>query len=307
VIEEISDHRLFVEMVKAGNLSAASRALDSSPAAMSRRLRALESRLGVRLVTRNSRTFKLTEEGHFFYDRCLRITSSIAEAEAEVSSKGGRVSGALHIGAPMAIGRRLVAPLIGRFTQEYPDVHVHLTLSDSGLDVIEDALDIALRVELPSETSLITRRILTTQRVVCASPAYLKRHGPPSRPEDLQRHNCIRLVRGRRVIDRWVFQEKGKRFEVCVNGTLTTTSGEVVHDWVRKGLGIALKASWDISADLSRGILVQCLRDFWCDEIKLFAICADRHLPPRTQVFLAYVAKNLPNEVQNSSRKSAPR
>ena len=303
--DEVAELQLFVEIVKAGNLSAAARALNSSPAAMSRGLSALESRLGVRLVTRTSRTFELTEEGHLFYERCERIVSDIAEAEAEASSQGKTVKGRLRIGAPMEIGRRLIAPLVAQFVEKYPGIQVHLNLSDSGLDVIDDGLDIALRVGLPTDGSLIAKKILSTRRIVCASPDYVKRHGAPRRPEELRQHNCIRLVRGRRVMDAWSFQEGGRRFDLTVSGSLTTTSGEVVHNWVHAGRGIALKAVWDIQPDLVAGTIVECLNDFWCDEIDLFAICANRqHLSPRIRVFLDHVSATLPKMVQKESRIS---
>jgi DNA-binding transcriptional LysR family regulator len=294
VADEVAELQLFVQIVKAGNLSAAARALNSSPAAMSRGLRTLESRLGVRLVTRTSRSFELTEEGRLFYERCTRIVSDIAEAEAEASSKGSTVRGMLRIGAPMELGRRLIAPLINDFRQKFPDVQVHLMLSDSGLDVIDDGLDVALRIGLPADTSVIAKKILSAKRIVCASPAYLDKHGVPAKPDDLLEHDCIRLVRGRRVMDAWLFQEQGRRFEVIVNGTLSTTSGEVVHDWVRAGKGIGLKAAWDLQPELAAGTIVQCLSEFWCDEIDLFAICANRqHLSPRIRAFLNFVAKNI--------------
>ena len=294
VADEVAELQLFVEIVKAGNLSAAARALNSSPAAMSRGLRNLESRLGVRLVTRTSRSFELTEEGRLFYERCTRIVSDIAEAEAEASSKGSTVRGILRIGAPMELGRRVIAPLITDFRQKFPDVQVHLMLSDAGLDVIDDGLDIALRIGLPADSSVIAKKILSARRIVCASPAYFEEHGVPAKPDDLLHHDCIRLVRGRRVMDTWIFQDQGRPFEVIVNGTLSTTSGEVVHDWVRAGKGIALKAAWDLQPELAAGTIVQCLSEFWCDEIDLFAICANRrHLSPRIRAFLNFVAKNV--------------
>jgi DNA-binding transcriptional LysR family regulator len=303
VADEVAELQLFVEIIKAGNLSAAARALNSSPAAMSRGLSALESRLGVRLVTRTSRTFALTEEGQLFYERCERIVEEIAEAEAEASSQGKTVKGKMRIGAPMSIGRRLIAPLIARFVEKYPGIEAHLDLSDSGLDVIDDGLDVALRAGLPTDASVIAKKILSTRRAVCASPSYLKRHGIPRRPEDLQQHDCIRLVRGRRVMDTWSFQENGKRFELTVNGALTTNSGEVMHNWVRAGRGIALKAAWDVQPDLEAGTLVECLREFWCDEIDLFAICANRqHLFPRIRVFLDFISATLPEMVRKESR-----
>jgi DNA-binding transcriptional LysR family regulator len=287
VADEVAELQLSVQIVNAGNLSAAARALNSSPAAMSRGLSALESRLGVRLVNRTSRSFELTEEGQLFYERCARIVADIAEAEAEASSKGDAVKGMLQVGAPMELGRRLIAPLIADFTEKFPDVQVHLLLSDAGLDV-------ALRVGLPTDSSVIAKKILSAKRIVCASRAYFKQHGVPAKPSDLLQHDCIRLVRGRRVMDTWIFQDQGKRFEVIVNGTLSTTRGEVVHDWVSAGEGIALKAAWDLQPELAAGTIVQCLSEFWCDEIDVFAICANRqHLSPRIRAFLDFVAKKI--------------
>jgi DNA-binding transcriptional LysR family regulator len=293
--DEVSDLMLFVKIVQAGNLSAAARTLNASPAAMSRALSALESRLGVRLVTRTSRSFQLTEEGNQFYERCQKIVADIATAEAEASAKTGTVRGTLHVGAPSEIGRRLIAPLIGQFANKFPEVEVRLVLSDAGLDVIDDGLDVALRIGLPNDNTVIARKILMAKRIVCASPAYFKRHGVPSHPEELKSHNCIRLMRGKRVMDSWVFQQDGQRFEVKVDGTLTTSCGEVVHDWVRAGRGIALKANWDLGPELRDGVIVQCLERFWADPIDLFAITANRlHQPHRTRIFLEFIAKKLP-------------
>jgi DNA-binding transcriptional LysR family regulator len=116
----------------------------------------------------------------------------------------------LGAGSQDQIGRRLVAPLTTEFRRNFPDVQVHLVLSDAGLDVIDDGLDVALRVGLPSDSSVIARKVLTAKAITCASPSYFKEHGTPAKPGDLLQHDCIRLVRGRRVMDAWVFQEQGK-------------------------------------------------------------------------------------------------
>ncbi len=306
--DSASELMLFVKIVQAGNLSAAARSMNASTAAMSRTLSSLESRLGVRLVTRTSRSFQLTEEGERFFDRCQRIIADIADAEAEASAKADSVRGTLNVGAPSQIGRQLVAPLIGEFTHKFPWVETRLVLSDVGLDVIDDGLDVALRIGLPEDTSVIARKVLTAKRIVCGSPAYFKRHGMPIHPKDLKDHHCIRLMRGKRVADSWLFQENGQHFEVKVNGTLTTSSGEVVHDWVRAGRGIAQKASWDLGADLEDGCIVQCLEQFWGDPIELFAITANRmHQPPRIRLFLDFIAKKLPLRVAQASRNRKER
>jgi DNA-binding transcriptional LysR family regulator len=292
--DEISDLRLFTHLVAAGSLSEAARRWDSSPAVMSRRLAAMESRLGVRLVTRTSRRFILTEEGSTLHERALKIVADIAEAEAEACAKIESPRGRIRVGAPMQIGRQLIAPLVARFTDRYPGVSVQLVLSDAGLEVIDDELDIAIRNGLPSDQNVISRKLLTSRHVVCATPASLKRHGTPQAPKDLHDHDCIRLVRGRQVFDRWIFLENGQRREVQVTGTLSSTSGEVVHDWALAGKGIAFKALWDIEDDLRSGRLRECLATFACSDIKLYAILPSRiHMAPRLRVFVDFVAAEL--------------
>jgi len=288
--DDISDLRLFARLVGAGSLSAAARELNASPAAMSRRLAGLEERLGVRLIARTSRRFELTEEGSLLHERCIRILAEIDEAEAEASAKGRAPHGLLRIGAPSEFGRRRIAPLISRFTDIHDKVKVHLTLSDAGVDMVESGLDVVLRLGLPPEAGVIATKLLGGRRIVCAAPSYIERHGLPQTPDDLARHDCIRLVRGRWVFDHWTFRDGDGRREVRVDGTLTTSSGEVVHDWALSGKGLALKALWDVEEDLAAGRLVECLADHWCDEIDLYAIYLSRkHLPPRVRVFLDFI------------------
>jgi DNA-binding transcriptional LysR family regulator len=288
--DEINDLRVFAQMVDAGSLSAAARQTDGSAAAMSRRLAALEKRLGVRLVTRTSRRFELTVEGALFHERALTILQAVDDAEAEISAQARVPQGLVCIGAPSEIGRKQIAPLIEAFSDHYPEVEVRLVLSDIGLDVIDDNLDVALRIGLPPDTGVVAKRLLSSRRIVCAAPEYLARCGTPHTPADLAGHDCIRLVRGQRVFDRWVFQEDGRRRDVQVRGTLSTASGEVLHDWALKGRGLVLKALWDIEDDLREGRLVECLAPYHCDEIELYAVFANRrHMSPRVRVFLDFV------------------
>ena len=288
--DQISDLAVFADILAAGSLSAAARATGSSPAAMSRRLAALEARLGVRLVVRNSRSFRPTDEGRRFHEHCLRILGDIRDAEAEVAWNAQAPRGSLRVSAPLGLGRRRIAPLVGRFAAKYPDITVHLTLSDAGPDVIDDELDVALRVGLPESLSLVGRKLLSTRRIVCAAPSYLEKRGRPETPEDLARHDCIRLVRGQMLMDRWAFRYGNEVREVRVDGRLSSTSGEVVREWALNGMGLALKAVWDIEHDLAAGRLVECLGEHWCDTINLYAIFASRrHLPPRLRAFLDFI------------------
>ena len=288
--DEISDFRFFTHLVAAGNLSAAARVLGTSPAAMSRRLAALETRLGIRLVIRTSHSFALTEEGHVLYERALRIIADVDDAEAEAASKNVVPRGLLRVGAPTELGRRRIADLIGGFTGRYPEMRVHLALSDAGLDVVDDRLDIALRIGMPPDADAVVTRLLASRRVVCAAPAYLACHGTPRTPEDLAAHDCICLMRGLRLFNRWTYCDDGREKAVTVTPRLSTTSGEVVHDWAVAGKGIALKVLWDVEDDIRAGRLAALLTGYAWEPIDLFAVLPTRrHLSPRVRVFLDYL------------------
>lgn len=292
--DEISDLRLFVRIVAAGSLSETARRINSSLPAVSRRLAAMESRLGVRLINRGSRHFSLTEEGALLHERGLVILGELDTTEAEVSARLNTPQGHIRIGAPLEIGRRRIAPLIAGFSARYPRVTIELVLSDSFTDVAGDDLDVGLLIDKPTDTSMISRRLLSSRRVVCASPQYLERNGIPVSPEDLLQHDCLRLVRGRRVFDRWVFQEHGEEREVQVKGTLLSDNAEVIHDWAVSGHGVVLKALWDIQSDLQEGRLIELLQPYACDYLFLYAVFPSRrHLPPRVRVLLDFMANAL--------------
>ncbi len=288
--DEISDLRLFARMVAAGSLSETARRLNSSLPAMSRRLAAMESRLGARLVDRSSRRFALTEEGILLHERAVGILAELDEVEAEVGARSAAPQGHLRVGAPLEIGRRRFAPLIAEFSQQYPRVTIELVLTDSRADVIGDDLDIGLHVDELSDGSIIARKLLASRRVLCASPEYIAEHGVPARPEDLGEHNCICLVRGRHAFDRWTFVDGKKALEVQVQGALLTNNAEVMHGWILGGRGLGIKALWDIEDDLAEGRLVEVLAPFNHDAINLYVTYPTRrHLPSRVRSFIDFV------------------
>jgi DNA-binding transcriptional LysR family regulator len=308
VADEISDLRLLVTLAAAGSLSEAARRQQSSPPVMSRRLAAMERRLGVRLVARSSRRFALTEEGSLLYQRAVRILAEIDEAEAEAATHGREPRGILRVGAPMQIGRRLIAPLIGRFAERFPDIQTQLVLSDIFQDLAEEELDVALTVGPPSDPDLLMRRLLVSRRVICAAPAYFERFGRPQRPEDLLRHNCIRKVRGRRIDAMWRFLEQGVARDITVQGNLSTNSGEVMHEWLLKGRGVGIKALWDIQEDLEQGRLIECLAEFAFGSLELCASFVGRpFLLPRTRVFIDFIAEALQRSQTSGGQTSEPR
>lgn len=290
--DDLSDLRLFVRMGAASSLSETARRLNSSLPAMSRRLSAMEARLGVRLIDRGTRHFTLTEEGRLLYERSLNILAELDALESEVSAKIDAPQGHMRVGAPLEIGRRRFSPIIADFSKRYPRVSVELVLSDSLIDVLGSDLDVGLLIEQPTDGGMVSRRLLTSRRVVCAAPSYLAERGLPAKLEELLAHDCIRLVRGRHIFDRWTFAENGKPRAVQVQGSLLSDNAEVVHDWALQGRGIALKALWDIEEDLAAGRLVELLAPFAHNEVNLYAVFPTRaHLPPRVRVFVDFIAQ----------------
>lgn len=192
----------------------------------------------------------------------------------------------------MELGRRRIAPLLADFTAHHPGLEAHLVLSDAGIEVGEEGLDVALRFGRPEDLSLIARRIATVRRVVCAAPSYLAARGTPQIPDDLARHDCLRLARRHRLLDHWSFRVDGEDRGIKVSGTLSSSSGDVLHGWVLAGKGLSLEALWDVEEDLAAGRLVECLAPYWCDSIDLFAtFLPGKPLPPRIRLFIDFVAE----------------
>lgn len=294
MINDLNDLRLFVRIVAAGSLSETARRLNLSLPAVSRRLSAMEARLGARLIDRGTRHFALTEEGSLFHERGLAILSELDELEAQVSARTATPFGHVRVGAPNEIGRQRFAPLVAEFSRKYPHVTVELVLTDGRMDILGDDLDVALQVDHPDDGNIVVKKLIASRRVVCASPAYIAQHGAPTVPEDLLQHRCLLLVRGRHVFDFWPFMKNGARRDVRVRGRLFSSSAEVVHGWARAGHGVVLKALWDVEEDLASGRLVELLPDYSCNEINLYATYASRiHLPRRVRLFLDHIAAGL--------------
>jgi DNA-binding transcriptional LysR family regulator len=289
--DAVGDIELFRAVVEAGGVSAGALALGSSPPAVSRRLAALEMRLGVRLAQRSARRFRLTEEGALYYERARTLLADLRDVEAEVSARGSTARGLLRIGAPIELGRRKIAPLLAEFAASHPRLQAHLVLSDAGLEVEQDAIDVALRIDRPEDPAVITRKIASTRRALCAAPSYLAARGTPRRPADLAGHECLRLARRHRLYDQWRFRTDGGVEEVEVGGSLSSSSGDVIHGWALEGRGLSLEAFWDVAEDLKAGRLVECLADYRAEGVELFAAFAPGEpTPPRIRLFVDFMA-----------------
>src|SRR5256885_4075194 len=191
--DTLAEMSVFSRVVATGSLSAAGRELGLSAAMVSRRLAALEARLGVRLINRTTRSLHLTDEGATYYDTCARLLSEIEEADAAVAAGRVEPRGPLKVALPASFGHLHVAPLVPRFAARYPNVQLALSLSDRTVNVVEEGFDLAVRIADLADSSLAARKLAPNRRVVCASPDYLKRHGTPHTPDELAGHNCLTI------------------------------------------------------------------------------------------------------------------
>lgn len=281
----------FVDVVARGSLSAAARAEGIAPAVISRRLDALEARLGVKLLQRTTRKTALTTEGIAFLENCQRILHDLENAEAQASELSVRPSGHLTVSAPAGFGRQIVAPLIPSFLAEHRDVTVTLNLNDCVVDLIGEGIDIAIRIASLSDSSLIGIKLADNQRVVVGSPEYFRKHGRPATPDELSRHNCLAISsagsqRG------WTFRQTGKSVTMKLGGNMVCNDGTVLHDWALAGKGLAWRSMWEVGKEIESGMLETVLDQYSAPGNDIYAVFAQRqHLPLRIRVFVDFLRR----------------
>src|SRR6201996_4774827 len=230
-MDKLKQMETFVAVAQRGSLTAAAPADGVAPAVISRRLDALETRLGVKLLARTTRRVSLTHEGSAYLEDCQRLLHDFASAEASVSAGGVKASGHLRITAPAGFGRRHVAPLVPLYLAEHPDVSLSLNLSDRVVDIVNEGVDCAVRVGDLQDSSLVSVRLADNRRLCVATPAYLKRAGTPMHPADLAKHECLALSSDASQTRGWAFDIEGERVHLRPGGRLDCTDGQVLHAW----------------------------------------------------------------------------
>jgi DNA-binding transcriptional LysR family regulator len=289
--DALQEIAIFARIVGTGSLSAAARELAISPALVSRRLASLEARLGVRLVNRTTRSLHLTDEGAAYFETCTRVLAEIQEADAAVSAGRAEPRGILRVALPASFGNQYVAPLVPKFAERYPDVQLALSLSDRAVNVVEEGFDLAIRIADLADSSLAARKLAPNRRVVCASPAYLARHGAPRTPEDLAKHNCLATD----FAMNWEYRgPDGIPGSVRVAGRYACDNWEVLREWALAGLGVALKSTWDVRRLLEDGSLVSLLPGYtFATDVAIYAVYPHRrHLPAKTRAFIEFLAES---------------
>lgn len=290
MIDHASEMAAFVRVVDAKGFSAAAPALGLSPSAVSKLVTRLEARLGVRLLQRTTRTLHLTQEGEAFYESARRIVDEIEALESRIVDGRGTPQGLLRVTTSLAFATHQLTPILAEFLARYPAIQFALLPTDRLVDMVEEGVDIAIRIGRLADTSFMARRIGEDKRVICASPDYLARHGTPRRPQDLLRHECI-LSRERAYLNRWSFRIEDEIREIEVGGRLSVDEGDAQLQLALQGIGIVRLTRLTVAQAVRAGRLVSLLPDFSAEQpLPINAVYPHRrHLAPKVPAFVDFL------------------
>lgn len=282
----------FVRSVELGGFSAAARELGITPSALSKLVTRLEDRLGVRLINRTTRRLHLTPEGEAFFERSRRILAEIDEAEAEISRFGERPRGRLRLHTGVAFGLHQFAHAVPEFLERYPEIELDITVTDRLVDIVEEGVDLAIRIGALPDSSQHARLICTLKRVICASPAYLERYGTPQTPDDLARHNCL-WVSSQPMLKRWPFDTEVGLRVVEVSGNVLANNAETVLQLALVGVGITRLADLIVGTPIRQGTLLPILtRWHHVDPVPLYAVYPHgKHRSPKVGAMVDFLVE----------------
>ncbi len=302
---ETEDLAVFVHAAAAGSLSEAARRHSTTPAAASRRLAALEARLGARLMHRTTRSVTLTGEGEAFLPHAQAALDAAEAGRAALANGREEAAGLLRVTAPANFGRKVVAPLVPPLLAAHPRLRVELLLTDGVVDIVAEGIDLAVRIARLRDSALIARRLAESPVVLCAAPAYLARAGTPRRLADLAGHDCLALGGG----GHWTFELGGRPRQVRVSGRFNSNSLEAVREACLGGAGLALFSAWDVAEELERGALVAVELDALPpQELAIWAVYPTaRLLPRKVRVFVSALQEVLARPASRWSGGSAAR
>jgi len=290
-MDKFEDIQAFIAVVDAGSFTAAADRLGSAKSAVSRRVSALEERLGVQLLHRTTRVLNLTETGRSFYDHGARILADLEEAEAAVQQEHGELRGTLRFALPLSFGVRHMCGPIATFSKQHPRVRFDLDLNDRRVDLIEDNFDVALRIGHLSDSSLIARRLFDVRAVVCGSPHYLNVHGVPETPDDLHDHQCL-VYSNTSDPEKWNYVDaNGDQDSIRVNSAMAASSGDFLCNAAAHGLGLVIQPTFIAAQAIRTGNLVPVLTDYSWPISPAYAVYPPtRHLSYRVRAFIDFLA-----------------
>jgi DNA-binding transcriptional LysR family regulator len=293
-MSRLQDLEVFVQVVNSGNFAKAAAALEINPSAISRRISQLEDQLGVRLFNRTTRSLSLTDVGERYFNRCLSILADLEEADREAKQHSEAPQGLLQVSCSILFAHRHLLTQMTEFLVRYPRLRIQLMLTDDVVDVVGEGIDVAIRIGELADSSLITRRLVSDRRIICASPTYLERYGTPKTPDDLAVHNCLTLNAYKTTLNQWRFRDPIGLREISVGGNFTVNSGAALYEAVLAGLGIARVTTFLADQALRSGQLIRILSEYEGEnDVGIYAIFpSNRYLLPKVQCFVEFLVKS---------------
>jgi len=291
------DLQLVTYLSQEKSIAAVARRMNLTPSAVSQRLSILEDRIGLALADRIGRSgIVLTGDGKFLAQSATRVLAELNLLQDELNNRRGIISGAVNVVAPFGFGRRHVAPLLGQFSKLHPSLSIDLRLSDDLSSIPDTSWDILIRVAPFIDSSLASTVLSENKRLVCASPAYVKKYGLPKHPEDLKQHRCISISEDGSKGAYWTFRSKKKEeVSIKIQPDLMTNDGEVALDWAINGLGVIMRSEWSAAAALKAGQLTDVMPVGWsAPEAPIVALTTARHSDSvRISSVVKYLAANM--------------
>lgn len=288
---DLNEILVFAKVAEAGSFIRASRALDMPKSTVSRKVSELEERLGARLLQRTTRKLSLTDVGQAFYRHAARVVAEAEEAALVVGRMQEVPRGVLRVTMPLSVG--VLAPIIASFMSRYPEVQVEMVCADRMVDLVQEGFDVALRAGVLADSTLIARSLGVLRSYVVASPAFLRRHGVPKQPRELERYACL-LFGGGAGRGRWVLQKEGKTLTVEVHGRFAVNDFDFLDEATRAGLGVAMLPMYRCIPQL-RAKTLQRVLPTWCSpDVPLHAVYpSTRHLSPKVKAFVDHVREHM--------------
>jgi DNA-binding transcriptional LysR family regulator len=305
----LNELNVFVKAVELKSISAAGRHLRLSAAAASHRIQQLEEQVGVRLLHRTTRSLQPTEAGRIFYDHALGVLEAVEKARSSMAVASGTPSGSLRVAAPLHFGRHILARLVSEFHAQNPRVEVRLRLSDHVVDLLSESVDVAVRMSVMQDSSMISRKLADCPRVLCASPSYLEKHGAPRTPEDLLEHNCLLLRFPGEPESRWTLTGGADGpVTLAVSGKFDADDGDVITEWALQGDGVVLKPYWEVAAHLRAGDLQVVLPHHPPEPLSLVLLYPHRHLlPAKVRAFADFLIEKTKPLIERPDPEVYPR
>ncbi|WP_420475496.1 LysR family transcriptional regulator [Noviherbaspirillum sp. ST9] len=289
-MDTLTSMKVFAAVVETGSFAAASDRLDMSRAMTSKYVAHLEEHLGTRLLQRTTRKLTLTESGSTYYERCVQILADISEAEEGALHLTEAPRGTLRLTVPVSFGILHMGPVISAYMKQYPDVKVDILVTDRRVDLLEEGLDMAIRIGSLSESGLVAKKFASDRVVICGSPEYLQKHGTPKTPAELAQHNCLTYSYAA-TGDEWKMEGPDGQHTVKVSGSLRATNGDLVKLAALGGVGLMRQPLFICGEDLRAGRLVEVLPEYRSYEMGIYAVYPSRkHLSAKVRTFVDFIA-----------------